>query len=181
MLPTLSLETRTRRNPGSGFGPIFIQSSNPALHEVTPEVVGGPPQLYVIVNAYKYKHLQNTANIFKQIYWIKYKCCKKKSVHNYKSRLHHYLVRARFRGTEFNFLLGKIGPSTGRIFAITSISSHGLLYYGLCQGLLQLQAWVWVGFYKRAADFYEWFIHKMCILDTEILKKCFNYWRKWIN
>ena len=32
-----------------------------------------------------------------------------------------------------------------------------------------------------AADFYEWFIHKMRILDTEILKKCFNYWRKWIN
>ena len=26
---------------------------------------------------------------------------------------------------------------------------------GYCQGLLQLQAWVWVGFYKRAADFYE--------------------------
>ena len=40
------------------------------------------------------------------------------------------------------------------------------------QGLLQLQAWVCLGFYIRAADFYEWFIHKMCILDTEILKKC---------
>ena len=39
------------------------------------------------------------------------------------------------------------------------------------QGLLQLQAWVYLGFYKHAADFYEWFIHKMCILDTELLKK----------
>ena len=46
---------------------------------------------------------------------------------------------------------------------------------GHAQGLLQLQAWVDLGFYKRAADFYERFIHKMCILDTEILKKCFNY------
>ena len=25
----------------------------------------------------------------------------------------------------------------------------------LSQGLLQLQPWVWVGFYTRAADFYE--------------------------
>ena len=35
--------------------------------------------------------------------------------------------------------------------------------------------------HKRAADSYEWFIHKMCILDTELLKKLFNYWRKLIN
>ena len=28
------------------------------------------------------------------------------------------------------------------------------LVYDASQGLLQLQAWVWVGFYTRAADFY---------------------------
>ena len=52
---------------------------------------------------------------------------------------------------------------------------------GQSQGLLELQAWVIMGFFKRAADFYEWFIHKMCILNTEILKKYFNYQRKWMN
>ena len=56
--------------------------------------------------------------------------------------------------------------------------SSQFLSVAISQGLLHLQAWVYLGFYKLAADFYEWFIHEMCILDTEILKKCFNYWRK---
>ena len=38
---------------------------------------------------------------------------------------------------------------------------------GQDQGLLQLLAWVCLGFYKCAADFYELFIHKMCILEAE--------------
>ena len=34
---------------------------------------------------------------------------------------------------------------------------------------------------NHEADFYEWFIHKMCILDTEILKKKNTEENEWIN
>ena len=101
-----------------------------------------------------------------------------KITHNF-GQFHFNLVSVYFENARFSlfkrFLQLLYGENCGDFWQDSAIPGSAR------PRLLQLQAWVCLGFYKRAADFYEWFIHKMCILDTEILKKCFNYWRKLMN
>ena len=59
------------------------------------------------------------------------------------------------------------GKYSHRRSLIGTTRLNELFYCVLGQDLLELQAWVYLWFYERAADFYEWLIHKMCVLDTE--------------
>ena len=74
-------------------------------------------------------------------------------------------------------------PENVRILVFKSLdltlflSPNQSIYFNFvrCWGKARPSTAPGLGFYKRAADFYEWFIHKMCILDTDgiflLLKK----------